>query len=91
NDRLRFFSAVLSQYRITGWEGMIDAVESIPGGYFLTVRVTPVIEPTEQIGPFIAVGSRYAEQYRIVNGVIEYVRSLDPEGMAGKMPMIMSS
>jgi hypothetical protein len=90
DDRLNFYSAVLQAYRIRGWMGMVDHVEPIPGGYLVTVLVGPDIEPTDEIGPIIGVFSRYAEQYRVVNGVIQYAGCLDPENMAGKMPGMLS-
>jgi hypothetical protein len=87
DDRLNFYSALIGApgYRIKGWAGVIDAAAPIPGGYLVTVRVSPSVD-SDRFGPATVVSSEYAEQYRVINGTVQYVGFLDPEGMFGKFP-----
>jgi hypothetical protein len=87
DDRLNFYSALIGApgYRITGWTGVLDEADPIPGGYLVTVRVGPSLE-SDELGNATIVDSEYAEQYRVVNGTVQYVGFLDPEGMFGKFP-----
>ncbi len=84
-----FYSAVDQppDYVINGWLGFVTDVQPLPtGGYTVTVRVCPQLSSTEY-GPVTVVSGDYSERYTIdANNHVQYLDSLDPEGMSGQVP-----
>jgi hypothetical protein len=69
------------KYALTGWGGFIQQLGPVPGGYKVSVRVTP----TFTVDGSSAVTADYViEQYSIMNGRISLIRVVDPpDAVAG--------
>jgi hypothetical protein len=87
DDRLAFYAALFNTpgFRVIGWSGILEDAEPIPGGYLVTLRIAPNVE-SDEFGPKTVINSQYREQYRVIDGNVQYVGFLDPEGMFGKFP-----
>jgi hypothetical protein len=89
--RLNYYSAVNNHNGlvITGWQAIIVNAQANGQGYVVTLDVNPTLAG-DGFGPMcVPWDSDYQEVYQVHDsGKFRYIKSLDPRGLAGKMPGI---
>lgn len=78
--RTNFFSG--AGYTLLGWEGNVNDVTAIAGGYRVTVSVVPRLVTGDDTP--VSVSSDYSERFDVINNTVTYIDSLDPLGQSGQ-------
>jgi len=91
-DRASYYSAVnnVNGYTVNSWQGIITNVQQNANGYLVSVDVLPGLSEDNGSACAITANSDYSEQFQVfADGTFQYVGSLDPQGLAGQMPVIV--
>ncbi len=91
-DRTTYYSAVnnANGHVVNGWQGIITNVQQNANGYLVSIDVIPSLSSDTGSACEIVFDSDYSEQYQVfADSTFQYVGSLDPQGLAGQMPVIV--
>jgi len=93
NARTNYFSAVynVNGFEVSSWQSIITNVQpNADGSHLVTIDVLPCMSSDTVGACSIILDSDYSEQYQVFgDGSFQYVGFLDPQGLAGQMPLIV--
>jgi len=78
-DRLRHYQWLNNgDFQLLGWHGFVDHAEPIPGGYLVTLRISPRVR--SKFGASTTVFDKMYEKYTVVGDQVEFVEAIHPPG-----------